>query len=120
MVAGRVVTIHRAAWELYVGPIPDGSVLDHLCRNRACFRPDHLEPVTHQENIIRGHALRAPKAECRHGHPKTDENTYTSPAGKRHCRPCMRASDRRQYEKSKGRQMFTSSTENVVSLAEAN
>ncbi|HEY8766071.1 MAG TPA: HNH endonuclease signature motif containing protein [Dehalococcoidia bacterium] len=50
---------HRASYEFFVGPIPDGLELDHLCRNRGCVNPSHLEPVTHLENVRRGAAARA-------------------------------------------------------------
>lgn len=52
------VLAHRFAYEVAVGPIPDGLVTDHLCRNRRCVNPDHLEPVTSRENTIRGHIAR--------------------------------------------------------------
>ena len=51
---GHSVMAHRFAYELMVGPVPDGLVMDHACRNRACVRPDHVEPVTQSENVIRG------------------------------------------------------------------
>lgn len=50
----RTVYVHRYVYERLVGPIPTGLVIDHLCRNRACFNPDHLEPVTQRENCLRG------------------------------------------------------------------
>lgn len=62
---GRVVNVHRAAYEVLVGPIPEGHDLDHLCRNRACYNPAHLEPVTRPENVRRGFVSR--NAEARHG-----------------------------------------------------
>lgn len=55
---GRTVKAHRLAYELSVGPIPEGLTLDHLCGQRACVRPDHLEPVTNAENLRRRHARR--------------------------------------------------------------
>jgi len=77
---------HRLAYELLVGPIPNGLVTDHLCRNRACVRPDHLEPVTNLENIKRG--ARAQMTHCNRGHEFTPENTYNHPKGSRICRQC--------------------------------
>src|ERR1035437_6893898 len=69
---GGLVVAHRFAYELLVGPIPEGLQLDHLCRNRACVNPDHLEPVTRRVNILRGvgfGAVNAKKTECPRGHP---------------------------------------------------
>jgi len=59
---GQVVYAHRLAFEHFVGPIPAGLQLDHLCRNRACVNPDHLEPVTQAENVRRGAAARRAEA----------------------------------------------------------
>jgi hypothetical protein len=79
---------HRVAYELLVGPIPDGMELDHLCRNRACVNPDHLEPVTHAENMARS---RAARKHCPHGHEYTEENSWFDKTGeKRMCRTCMK------------------------------
>lgn len=81
-----VVRVHRALWEELVGPVPDGLELDHLCRNRACCNPDHLEPVTRQVNVDRGSraAGRPRRTHCTHGHPLTPDNTRPSGA----CRQC--------------------------------
>lgn len=84
-----LVKAHRYSYELHVGPIPEGLQLDHLCRVRHCVNPAHLEPVTNQENVIRGNAARPKLTHCKHGHEFTPENTYLHPKrGKRHCKAC--------------------------------
>jgi hypothetical protein len=94
---GEVTTqfAHRIAWIELRGPIPEGLELDHLCRNRACVNPDHLEPVPHGENVRRGDLSEAArkwngdKAECLRGHPLNDEaNAYVDARGRRNCRAC--------------------------------
>lgn len=89
---GRVARAHRVAYELHVGPIPEGLDLDHLCRNRLCVNPEHLEPVTRSENLRRGlhGGGPIPKAECKRGHPFDAENTRITSTGKRRCRACHR------------------------------
>lgn len=90
---GRVGGAHRAAYQMFRGPIPRGLVLDHLCRNRGCVNPSHLEPVTQRENVIvRGFApasIVVRTNRCKRGHEFTPENTYRRPdSGHRMCRAC--------------------------------
>lgn len=87
---------HRVSYELFVGPIPKGLHLDHICRNPSCCNPAHLEPVTHAENARRGIAGQymrermASKEVCAKGH-SYQENEYRSPkTGYRHCKECSR------------------------------
>lgn len=91
--AGLPRRAHRVAYELLVGPIPEGLTLDHLCRVRNCVRPDHLEPVTQAENTRRASLG---KTHCRQGHPYDEANTYIRPSrGERECRICRRESMKR-------------------------
>ena len=97
---GRKTTRYMARWsyEHHVAPIPEGHEPDHLCRNRPCVRPDHLEPVTHTENVLRGEspqALNARKTHCSRGHEFTPENTGQQATG-RFCRACKRMTDARR------------------------
>lgn len=86
-------SVHRLAYVRWVGPIPDGLELDHLCRVRSCCRPSHLEAVTHRENTLRSPitpaARNAKKTHCDYGHEFTVENTYRMRAGGRSCRACI-------------------------------
>lgn len=72
------IRAHRLAYEQFVGPIPEGKVLDHLCRVRHCVNPAHLEPVTIVENIMRGDRTppNSRKTHCKHGHPLSPSNIY--------------------------------------------
>lgn len=82
---------HRVMYEMLVGPIPDGLVIDHLCRNHGCLNPSHMEPVTSGENTRRGEAgiNNTRKTHCPHGHEYTPENILLS-QGRRNCRACRR------------------------------
>lgn len=94
----RNLLVHRLIYERVVGPIPDGRYLDHLCRVRSCCNPEHLEPVTNKENVLRGvgpSAKNAVKTHCKHGHEFTAENTHVRPNGDRMCRACSREGQRR-------------------------
>lgn len=85
--------VHRVSYEHFVGPIPEGHHIDHLCRVRNCVRPEHLEPVAPAENIRRGltGAHHKRKTHCPSGHAYDAENTYVTKNGARKCRACQRA-----------------------------
>lgn len=94
----RWVHQHRHFYEKYVGPIPKGLELDHLCRNPLCCNPAHLEPVTHAENVRRGKAGENNRAKtcCPSGHPYNEANTRLNPRGNRECRICRNEGKRRR------------------------
>jgi hypothetical protein len=116
-VARRKIYAHRVAYELLVGPIPDGLTLDHLCHtrdttcpggkacvHRRCVNPAHLEPVSGRINRLRGRsmpALNAAKTHCKHGHPFDAANTYVDKHGHRDCRTCITDAQRRYNARKK-------------------
>ena len=113
---GRQMGAHQATWLILRGDLPasNGLVLDHLCRNRPCVNPDHLEPVTDTENKLRSplvgrawqragslasQAKRLARDACPHGHAWTTENTYWRGVGGRTCRACNREARRRYVDR---------------------
>lgn len=100
-VNARPVSTHRWIYERWVGPIPDGLHIDHLCRNRTCCNPAHMEPVTLKENVLRGEGLSAKAARrdrCIRGHLYDEANTYIDKRGGRVCRKCVAAAQRRRQD----------------------
>lgn len=84
---------HRFSYELFKNKIPQDKELDHLCRNRKCVNPNHLEVVTHKENMLRGESIQtknAQKTHCVNGHEFNEENTYVWKNNNRRCRVCNR------------------------------
>lgn len=100
------VYAHRWAYEYFVGPIPEGMDLDHLCRTRDCVNPAHLEPVPRRTNLLRGKttpAVNVAKTRCPQGHEYSPENTYVDSTGARHCKACRlersRSDRMREYQR---------------------
>lgn len=81
---------HRAMYEYKIDKIPDNLELDHLCRNRLCINPEHLEPVTSLENNRRARIANGLDVKCKRGHLRQDDNWYYHPDGSRECLKCRR------------------------------
>lgn len=97
-IAHQMRPAHKVAYEYTIGAVPDGLQLDHLCRNRGCVNPAHLEPVTARENTMRSPialgALNARKTHCPQGHPYDESNTVVT-SSRRTCRICNAEKQRR-------------------------
>jgi len=91
-VDGRMQAAHRVSYEMARGPIPAGLELDHLCRNTRCVRPDHLEPVTHAENMSRG--IQAATVRNRRGRCARHDEPMSRASGSWVCRSCRRQANR--------------------------
>lgn len=101
--AGKIALTHRLAYEMLVGAIPNGLHIDHLCRNRPCCNPAHLEAVTQKVNTLRGvgfAAVNVVKTHCKNGHQYVEANTYVDKRGSRSCRTCRKGSHLRDERES--------------------
>lgn len=99
---GRMQRAHRVAYELLVGPVPEGLELDHLCRVRRCVNPAHLEAVTHRENTLRGDTVPASRAKlthCKRGHPLEPPHLRRTSNGSRRCWTCEKQLQRERRER---------------------
>jgi HNH endonuclease len=94
---------HRISYEHWVGPIPAGLEIDHLCRLRSCVNPFHLEAVTHRENWWRGNqasALPSRTGHCKRNHEMTPANSAPNGGGRVICRTCANAGKRERRARS--------------------
>ena len=103
-IAGQYVLMHRAAYEHYIGPIPEGYNVTHTCRNQLCLQPKHLKAVTPREKTLQYNGpttINARKTHCKRGHEFTPENTHVTPLGSRICRICRKQHAHNAYLRKK-------------------
>lgn len=115
----RMVLTHRVVYEYLKGPIPHGLCLDHLCRNPACCNPNHLEPVTPEENQRRGMSpwgVNSRKTHCIHGHEFTQENTFAQTDGGRGCITCRNARNNSEKTRAMSRAAHQKSEHLIQSI----
>lgn len=96
---GKFVYAHRYSYEHYIGPIDERLEINHRCENTRCVNPDHLEAVTHLENVRYSHVV---ATACPQGHDFTHENTWVEKNGARHCRRCHREREAARRQRLKG------------------
>lgn len=104
----RISLAHRVSYEAFKAPIPTGLVIDHLCRTKACVNPEHMEPVTIGENVLRGIGLAATNARashCGHGHEYSAENTRIAVERGRHRRVCLTCQKAKQARRNERRRL---------------
>lgn len=95
-VDGKYRRMHRVAYEHFVGPLIPGMTIDHLCKNKCCVNPKHLEQVTIGENRVRAGLAPPGASHCIKGHEYTEANTYRTPGtNNRACRACQKNNSRR-------------------------
>jgi hypothetical protein len=100
----RTMRAHRFSYEQMIGPIPEGLVLDHLCRRQLCVNPFHLDPVPNGINVKRGESVSSvnrAKTHCSQGHEFDPENTYITKRGERACRACHREYQREHMRRKR-------------------
>lgn len=100
---GAMRLAHRVSYERHIGPIPNGLVLDHLCRNVRCVNPAHLEPVTNLENLRRQWASTPEPTHCRAGHEYSEVGFYTRPGDRGNRRPVCKVCHKARIARYKGR-----------------